>query len=191
MNAGQQHLVLETSLHPPFPEGMQLALFGMGCFWGAEKLFWPLAGVHTSMVGYAGGHEPNPDYKTVCTGQTGHCEAVRLVYDPMVLPYCDLLSLFWTSHNPCQGMRQGNDVGSQYRSAIYCCTAEDLAAAVNSRQRYQDALIAAGLRASITTEIAPAPVFYYAEDCHQQYLAAHPQGYCSLAGTGVAYPAED
>ena len=169
---------------------MRLALFGMGCFWGAEKLFWSLAGVYTSMVGYAGGHEPNPDYKAVCGGRTGHCETVRLVYNPATLPYRNLLSLFWTSHNPCQGMRQGNDVGSQYRSAVYCYTSEDLAAAVASRQRYQNALIAAGLNAGITTEIAPAPAFYYAEDYHQQYLAANPYGYCALAGAGVAYPDE-
>ena len=184
----KQHRVLSASLYPPFPETMQTALFGMGCFWGAEKLFWSVKGIYTTMVGYAGGWHPHPDYQHVCSGRTGHCEAVRLVYDPALVSYQTLLALFWTSHNPCQGMRQGNDVGSQYRSAIYWHTAEQADAARYSRQRYQQALISAGLTASITTEILKAPTFYYAEDYHQQYLAANPHGYCGLMGTGVAYP---
>lgn len=185
----RHHLVLGTPLYPPFPQAMQCALFGMGCFWGAEKLLWSIEGVYTTMVGYAGGQHPHPDYYTVCSGQTGHCEVVRVIYNPQVLAYQSLLKSFWTSHNPCQGMRQGNDIGTQYRSAIYYCTAEQAELAIISRQRYQRALSAAAVTANITTEIASAPTFYYAEDYHQQYLAAHPHGYCGLAGTGVAYPA--
>ena len=186
----KNHLVLGTPLHAPFPAHLQAALFGMGCFWGVEKLFWSVKGVDITMVGYAGGQDETPDYQSVCSGETGHCEVVRLFYDPAVVSYQELLILFWNSHHPCQGMRQGNDIGSQYRSAIYCYTAEQLDSAVRSREKYGRALIKAGITTAISTEIGNAPPFYYAEDYHQQYLAANPNGYCSLVGSGVTYPAD-
>ena len=181
------HLVLGTPLTPPFPEGTERAIVGMGCFWGAERLFWRLPGVHTTAVGYAGGFTPNPTYDETCTGRTGHAEVVLVVYRPETLDYEDLLKVFWEEHDPTQGMRQGNDVGTTYRSAIYWTTEAQRGAALASRDRYAAALAAAH-RGAITTEIAEAGPFYYAEDYHQQYLAANPNGYCGLAGTGVACP---
>jgi len=182
-----RHFVLGTPLVGPFPTGLKLIQFGMGCFWGAEKQFWQLPGVFTTAVGYAGGHTPNPTYREVCTGQTGHTEAVLVVYDPARVSLDRLLATFWENHDPTQGMRQGNDVGTQYRSAIYAETAEDLQAATASRDEFQRALTASGYGA-ITTEIREAPPFYYAEDYHQQYLAKNPDGYCGLGGTGVTCP---
>ena len=182
-----RHLVLDTPLTPPFPEGLERAFFGMGCFWGAERLFWQLPGVYTTAVGYAGGITPNPTYKETCTGMTGHAEVVLVVFDPNRISYDDLLKVFWEEHDPTQGMRQGNDVGTTYRSAIYWTTAEQRVVAEASRDRYAAALATAG-RGAITTELAPAGAFYYAEDYHQQYLAANPSGYCGLAGTGVSCP---
>jgi peptide-methionine (S)-S-oxide reductase len=166
---------------------MEQALFGLGCFWGAERKFWQAPGVYTTAVGYAGGHTPNPTYREVCTGLTGHTEVVYVVYDPKVIGYDELLSLFWESHDPTQGMRQGNDMGTQYRSAIYVYNAPQRTAAQASREAYQQALSAVGY-GSITTEVGNAPPFYYAEDYHQQYLAKNPGGYCGLGGTGVACP---
>ena len=169
-------------------EGLSSVQFGMGCFWGAERKFWALPGVFTTAVGYAGGYTPNPTYREVCSGETGHTEAVRVVYDPAVVSFEALLKVFWENHDPTQGMRQGNDVGTQYRSAIYCDTEAQHAAALASRDAFERALDAAG-HGSITTEIRyPAPVFYYAEDMHQQYLSKHPDGYCGLGGTGVSCP---
>jgi peptide-methionine (S)-S-oxide reductase len=182
-----KHFVLGTALEPPFPAGLELALFGMGCFWGAERLFWQLKGVYTTAVGYAGGHTPNPTYREVCSGQTGHTEVVRVVFDPAQVGYRELLKVFWESHDPTQGMRQGNDAGTQYRSAIYVSGAEQLREAEASRDAYQRVLNAAGY-AAITTEIAAAPELYYAEDYHQQYLAKNPEGYCGIGGTGVSCP---
>jgi len=173
---------------PPFPDGMQLAQFAMGCFWGAERAFWGLPGVYSTAVGYAGGYTPNPTYQEVCSGQTGHTEMVLVVYDPAQVSYGELLKTFWEAHDPTQGMRQGNDIGTQYRSAIFAYGAVQRAAAETSRAAYQRAL-AAARRGEITTEIADAPEFYYAEAYHQQYLAKNPGGYCGLGGTGVAYPA--
>jgi peptide-methionine (S)-S-oxide reductase len=184
----RDHLVLGTPLVPPFPEGFGQLVVGMGCFWGAERLFWQAPGVFTTAVGYAGGLTPNPTYEEVCSGRTGHAEVVLAVFDPRRTTYEDLLRVFWEGHDPTQGMRQGNDVGTQYRSAIYWHTEEQRAAADASRDRYAAALAGAGHRAAITTEIAPAGPFFYAEDYHQQYLAANPNGYCGLGGTGVAYP---
>jgi peptide-methionine (S)-S-oxide reductase len=181
------HLVKATPLRPPFPDGMETAVFAMGCFWGAERKFWTEPGVYTTAVGYAGGFTPNPTYEEVCSGRTGHTESVLVVFDPGVISYDGLLRVFWESHDPTQGMRQGNDVGTQYRSAIYATSPAQLAAAEASRARYQQMLTAAGL-GQITTEIAPDTGFYYAEDYHQQYLASHPNGYCGLGGTGVACP---
>jgi peptide-methionine (S)-S-oxide reductase len=181
------HLVLGTSLTPPFAEGLATAVFGMGCFWGAERKFWEAAGVHTTAVGYAGGITPNPTYEEVCSGRTGHTEAVLVVYDPGRISYEELLRIFWESHDPTQGMRQGNDMGTQYRSAIYTATPEQAEAAEASRRAYQAVLTGAGY-GEITTEIATAPAFYYAEDYHQQYLARNPNGYCGLGGTGVSCP---
>ncbi|HSO95521.1 MAG TPA: peptide-methionine (S)-S-oxide reductase MsrA [Acidimicrobiia bacterium] len=183
----EPHTVLGTSLVDPFPEGSARAVFGMGCFWGAEKAFWSIPGVYTTAVGYAGGYTPNPTYEEVCSGRTGHTEAVLVVYDPTVVSYEDLLRVFWEHHDPTQGMRQGNDVGSQYRSAIYFTDDIQRAEAEASRDRYQEALRAAGQR-DITTEIAPAGDFFYAEGYHQQYLAKNPMGYCGLGGTGVSCP---
>jgi peptide-methionine (S)-S-oxide reductase len=182
-----RHFVSGAPLEPPFPAGMEEAVFGLGCFWGAEKQFWKTPGVFTTAVGYAGGYTPNPTYREVCSGGTGHTEVVRVVFDPKAVRYEDLLRVFWESHDPTQGMRQGNDTGTQYRSAIYTYGDEQLQAASASRDAYQKALTAAG-HGEITTEIAPAGDFYYAEDYHQQYLAKNPQGYCGLGGTGVACP---
>jgi len=181
------HFVLGTPLVPPFPDGMRLALFGMGCFWGAEKQFWKTKGVYSTAVGYAAGLTPNPTYREVCTGATGHNEVVRVVFDPAQASYPELLRAFWESHDPTQGMRQGNDVGTQYRSGVYVYDEEQRRAAEGSRAAYQQALSAAG-HPAITTEILPDPEFYYAEEYHQQYLAKNPSGYCGLGGTGVSCP---
>ncbi len=180
------HLVNGRSLMPPWPEGHEEVVFGMGCFWGAEKLFWEQPGVHVTAVGYAGGHTPNPTYEEVCSGRTGHTEVVRVVFDPSKVAFDQLLKLFWEGHDPTQGMRQGNDVGTQYRSAIFCQGEERLRQAEASRAAYRRALEKAG-RGAITTEIRPAPTFYYAESFHQQYLARNPGGYCGLGGTGVGF----
>ncbi len=186
MPVTNRHFVLGTPLLPPFPEGLALALFGMGCFWGAERRFWQIPGVYSTAVGYAGGYTPNPTYREVCSGLTGHNEVVRVVFDPAQVDYATLLRHFWEGHDPTQGMRQGNDVGTQYRSGIYTHDEAQQAAALASRERYQAAL---GRHRPITTEIRPAPAFYYAEDYHQQYLAKVPDGYCGLGGCGVPYPA--
>jgi peptide-methionine (S)-S-oxide reductase len=188
MPVPERHFVLDAPLRPPFPEGYRQAVFGLGCFWGAERQFWQQAGVYTTAAGYAGGHTPNPDYREVCSGRTGHTEVVLVVYDPARIAYEDLLRVFWESHDPTQGMRQGNDVGTQYRSAIYVFDADQKAAAEASRDAYAQVLADAGYGA-ITTEIADAGPFYYAEDYHQQYLAKNPGGYCGLGGTGVSCPA--
>ncbi len=181
----EHHYVNGNLLSPPFPKGMELAMFGLGCFWGAEKKFWELPGVYSTSVGYAGGFTPNPTYQEVCTGLTGHNEVVRVVFDPNLVSYSSLLKLFWESHNPTQGMRQGNDVGTQYRSGIYVYNQEQNQAAEQTKKQFQQALKQSGY-ATITTEIIEAPEFYYAEDYHQQYLAKNPSGYCGLGGTGVA-----
>ncbi len=181
------HFVNGHRIAPPFPDELARAYFAMGCFWGAERKFWQLAGVYSTAVGYAGGYTPNPTYREVCTGLTGHAETVLVVYDPKTIRYEDLLTAFWENHDPTQGMRQGNDVGTQYRSAIYCVDDAQRRAAERSRAAYQKQLATAGY-GPITTEIAPAPEFYYAEDYHQQYLAKNPGGYCGLGGTGVACP---
>mgnify|MGYP000919553629 FL=1 len=182
------HAVNSHPLQPPFPAGLQQAVFAMGCFWGAERRFWQQPGVYSTAVGYAGGHTPNPTYEEVCSGLTGHTEVVLVVFDPQVTDYAALLKVFWEAHNPTQGMRQGNDSGTQYRSAIYCHGSDQLSAALASQEAFQLALTAAGL-GPITTEIAAAPAFYYAEAYHQQYLAKNPGGYCGLGGTGVCLPA--
>ena len=182
------HYVNGERLKPPYPAGLEQAVFGLGCFWGAERKFWELGdGVHVTAVGYAGGFTPNPTYEEVCSGRTGHAEVVLVVFDPKKISYETLLKTFWESHNPTQGMRQGNDVGTQYRSAIYTFDEAQRKAAESSKAAYQKALSAKGLGA-ITTEIAPAGEFYFAEDYHQQYLAKNPAGYCGLGGTGVACP---
>jgi peptide-methionine (S)-S-oxide reductase len=181
------HYVTGRPIVPPFPEGMERAIFGMGCFWGAERVFWTADGVYTTAVGYAGGLTRNPTYREVCSGRTGHCEVVLVVFDPDAISYDLLLKLFWENHDPTQGMRQGNDVGTQYRSALYWHGDDQARAAEASRVAYQEALYAAG-RGAITTEIREAPPFYYAEDYHQQYLAKNPGGYCGLGGTGVSCP---
>ena len=181
------HFVNKNRLSEPFPEGLARAVFGMGCFWGAEKKFWQLRGVYSTAVGYAGGPTPNPTYREVCTGQTGHNEVVLVVFDPNVIGYDDLLKTFWENHDPTQGMRQGNDVGTQYRSGIYYFDDAQKRAAESSRDVFQKRLTAAGYGA-ITTEIVPSPEFYYAEDYHQQYLAKNPDGYCGFGGTGVSCP---
>jgi peptide-methionine (S)-S-oxide reductase len=183
----ESHYVNGHSLQPPFPPGMQQAIFGLGCFWGAERKFWQTEGVYTTAVGYAAGHTPNPSYQEVCTGMTGHNEVVLVVYDPAVISFEELLKVFWESHNPTQGMQQGNDIGTQYRSGIYVSNAVQRHAAEISRGIYQKELARAGIGA-ITTEILDAPTFYYAEDYHQQYLAKNPGGYCGLGGTGVSCP---
>jgi peptide-methionine (S)-S-oxide reductase len=181
-----RHFVNGHPLKAPFPEGLQQAVFALGCFWGAERKFWELGdGIYTTAVGYAGGHTPNPTYEETCSGLTGHTEVVLVVFDPAKVSYDELLKVFWESHNPTQGMRQGNDIGTQYRSAIYTFSDEQLAAAQASKAMYNKALAAKGFGA-ITTEIAPSASFYYAEDYHQQYLAKNPAGYCGLGGTGVA-----
>jgi peptide-methionine (S)-S-oxide reductase len=181
------HFVLGTPLVPPFPAGTELGLFGMGCFWGAEKLFWSEPGVFSTSVGYAGGRTPNPTYREVCSGLTGHTEVVRVVFDPQKIGYERLLQLFWENHDPTQGMRQGADTGTQYRSAVYSHGPAQAAAAARTLEAYQGVLASAGFGA-ITTEIASAPDFYYAEDYHQQYLAKNPDGYCGIGGTGVGCP---
>ncbi len=182
------HFVSGARLVPPFPPGTELAMFGMGCFWGAERKLWQAPGVYSTAVGYAGGYTENPTYREVCTGRTGHNEVVRVVFDPKQIPYDALLRLFWESHDPTQGMRQGNDTGTQYRSGIYTYGEAQHRAAEASRDAYQRALQAAG-HGPITTEIVGAPAFYYAEDYHQQYLAKNPDGYCGIGGTGVSCPA--
>jgi peptide-methionine (S)-S-oxide reductase len=187
MEITARHLVLGTPITPPFPEGMEQALFGMGCFWGAERMFWSLPGVYTTAVGYGGGITPNPTYREVCSGRTGHTEAVLVVFDPTVISYESLLGVFFEGHNPTQGMRQGNDVGSQYRSAIYATSPQQTSTAAAVAARFQESLNVARYGA-VTTEIAPAGSFYYAEPHHQQYLEAHPGGYCGLGGTGVQLP---
>ena len=187
MSVPPAHHVNRARLEPPFPPGLETAMFGLGCFWGAEKTFWPLKGVYTTAVGYAGGFTPNPTYREVCTGQTGHNEAVLVVFDPKQISYAELLKVFWESHDPTQGMRQGNDAGTQYRSGIYYSGDAQREAAERSRDAFQAKLKGAGYGA-ITTEVIPAPEFYYAEDYHQQYLAKVPHGYCGLGGTGVTCP---
>jgi len=187
MPVPMRHYVNGHPLQSPFPNNMAEAVFGLGCFWGAERKFWTLSGVYSTAVGYAGGFTPNPTYEEVCSGLTGHTEAVRVIFDPAVISYKQLLQTFWEAHDPTQGMRQGNDVGTQYRSAIYTYSEAQHAAAVASRDAYQQWLTAAG-HGRITTEIAEAPPFYYAEDYHQQYLAKNPGGYCGLGGTGVRCP---
>jgi peptide-methionine (S)-S-oxide reductase len=181
------HFVNGHRLEAPFPAGMQLALFGLGCFWGAERRFWTTPGVYSTQVGYAGGRTPNPSYEEVCTGYTGHNEVVRVVFDPTAVSYEELLRIFWESHDPTQGMRQGNDVGTQYRSGIYVYSDGQRRAAEQSARAYGERLLAAGYP-PVTTEILDAPEFYYAEDYHQQYLAKNPGGYCGLGGTGVSCP---
>jgi len=184
---GKDHFVSKTPLKGPYPDGFRTAMFGLGCFWGAERIFWQTPGVWVTAVGYAGGHTPNPNYKEVCTGATGHNEVVFVVYDPKTVTYEELLALFWQSHDPTQGMRQGNDVGTQYRSGIYVDGEDQRAAALASKDVYQEALVAKGF-GTITTEIVDAPEFYFAEEDHQQYLAKNPRGYCGLGGTGVTCP---
>ena len=187
MRVPARHHVLGTPLEPPFPDHMQMAMFGLGCFWGAERYFWETPGVHSTAVGYAAGYTPNPTYQEVCSGQTGHNEVVRVVFDPAQVSYEQLLKVFWEGHDPTQGMRQGNDAGTQYRSGIYCYSDEQTQIAEASRRDYEAALRDVGYGA-ITTEILPAPAFYYAEDYHQQYLAKNPGGYCGHGGTGVSCP---
>lgn len=187
MPVPKQHYVNGHPIQPPFPAGMELAMFGLGCFWGAERKYWETDGVYTTMVGYAGGSTSNPTYQEVCTGMTGHNEVVRIVYEPNVVSYETLLKIFWTTHDPTQGMRQGNDVGTEYRSGIYCYSKLQQEAAEHSKQAYQKVLENARYR-TITTEIMDAPEFYYAEEYHQQYLAKTSSGYCGLGGTGVSYP---
>jgi peptide-methionine (S)-S-oxide reductase len=182
-----RHEVLGTPIAPPFPDGLEQAIVGMGCFWGAERVFWQAPGVYTTAVGYAGGYTENPTYEEVCSGRTGHTEAVLVVFDPAQTSYDEILRLFWENHDPTQGMRQGNDAGTQYRSAIYAATDAQRAAAEASRAVFQSELERAGY-GEITTEIAPAGQFYYAEPYHQQYLAKNPNGYCGLGGTGVSCP---
>jgi peptide-methionine (S)-S-oxide reductase len=186
MPVPEKHFVNGHPLQPPFPDGMEMALFGLGCFWGAERKFWETPGVYTTAVGYAAGITPNPSYKEVCTGMTGHNEVVLVVYDPAIISYDGLLKVFWEAHNPTQGMRQGNDAGTQYRSGIYVYNESQLVAASASRVYFQSRLAEKNFPV-ITTEIMDAPPFYYAEDYHQQYLAKNPGGYCGLGGTGVCY----
>jgi peptide-methionine (S)-S-oxide reductase len=189
LHVHNQHFVLGHPLQPPFPAGLKSALFGLGCFWGAERVFWTVRGVYTTAVGYAGGYTENATYEELCTGLTGHAEVVLVVYDESIVTYWQLLETFWQSHDPTQGMRQGADIGTQYRSAIYCFDEEQLAQAEQSRDHYQ-AQLAARRFPKITTEIGEAPPFYYAEDYHQQYLAKNPNGYCGVGGCGVAYAAK-
>ena len=182
-----RHLVLDTPLEPPFPAGIETAVFGLGCFWGAERLFWQIPGVYTTAVGYAGGATPNPTYEEVCSGRTGHTEAVLVAFDPTQVSYEELLRIFWEGHDPTQGMRQGNDVGTQYRSAIYTTSDAQQETAERVAAMFGERLASAGL-GGVTTEIAPAGPFFYAEEYHQQYLARNPNGYCGLGGTGVTCP---
>jgi peptide-methionine (S)-S-oxide reductase len=186
VKVGEVHFVNGHRIVPPFPAGMREAMFALGCFWGAERLFWELPGVYSTAVGYAGGFTANPTYEEVCTGATGHAEVVRVIYDPKKIGYEQLLKVFWESHDPTQGMRQGNDIGTQYRSSIYALDSEQRKAAEESRRIYQAGLTAAG-RGTITTEIRDAPEFFYAEDYHQQYLAKNPDGYCGIGGCGVPF----
>ncbi len=188
INTAKHHFVNGAPLKGPYPEGIETIIFGMGCFWGAERLFWQIPGVYVTAVGYAAGYTANPTYEEVCSGMTGHNEVVLVAYDPANVSLQTLLEVFWESHDPTQVMRQGNDVGTQYRSAIYYTTPEQHAAATASRDTYAEALKAGG-RGPVATEIAPAPAFYFAEDYHQQYLAKNPAGYCGIRGTGIAYPA--
>jgi peptide-methionine (S)-S-oxide reductase len=187
MTVPERHDVLGTPLKPPFPEGLEQAVFGLGCFWGAERLFWEAPGVYTTASGYAGGQTPNPSYEEVCSGRTGHAEVVLVVFDPAQTSYEAMLKLFWEGHDPTQGMRQGNDVGTQYRSAIYTFSEAQAKAAADSRALFQERLAQSG-HGDISTEIAPAGPFFYAEPYHQQYLSKNPGGYCGLAGTGVSCP---
>ena len=187
MDVPGRHDVLGTPIEPPFPEGLERAVFGLGCFWGAERVFWQAPGVYTTAVGYAGGYTPNPTYEEVCSARTGHTEAVLAVFDPSKTSYEEMLKLFWEGHDPTQGMRQGNDVGTQYRSVILYSSEAEREAAERSRDMFAEQLRAAGF-GEITTEIAPLSEFYYAEDYHQQYLAKVPNGYCGLGGTGVSCP---
>ena len=183
----EMHFVNGNRLEPPFPDGMEMALFGMGCFWGAERVFWQAPGVYSTAVGYAAGYTPNPTYEEVCSGRTGHNEVVLAIFDPSMTSYDEMVKLFWENHDPTQGMRQGNDVGTQYRSGIYCYSPEQFEAAERTREMFQEVL--SGHRyGPITTEIIDAPEFYYAEDYHQQYLAKVPNGYCGLGGTGLSCP---
>lgn len=188
MPVPDRHYVNGNTLSGPFPQGMQHAMFGMGCFWGVERMFWQLPGVYSTAAGYAAGVTPNPTYQEICSGMTGHNEVVQVVYDPNLISYQQLLKTFWEGHNPTQGMRQGNDLGTQYRSGIYTFSQEQLSLAQDSRLDFQSALVEAGY-GEITTEILPAPNFYYAEEYHQQYLAKNPGGYCGLGGMGVSCPA--
>ena len=183
----ETHFVLGTPLEPPFPEGVETVVFGLGCFWGAERSFWQAPGVYTTAVGYAGGYTPNPTYEEVCSGRTGHNEVVLVAYRPEEISFDELLRIFWEGHDPTQGMRQGNDVGTQYRSGIYVTSDAQREAALASREMYQEKLRESGY-GDITTEVVDAPEFYYAEDYHQQYLAKNPNGYCGLGGTGVSCP---
>ena len=182
-----EHFVNGHPIMPPFPPGLEQAVFGMGCFWGAERKFWEAPGVYSTAVGYAGGYTPNPTYREVCSGRTGHTEVVLVVFDPGQTSFDAMLQIFWENHDPTQGMRQGNDAGTQYRSAVYTYSADQKRAANSTRAAFQDRLTAAGFD-RITTEIAEAPPFYYAEDGHQQYLAKNPNGYCGIGGTGVSCP---
>ncbi|MEA2425638.1 MAG: peptide-methionine (S)-S-oxide reductase [Thermoleophilaceae bacterium] len=187
MRVPARHFVLDTPLEPPFPDGIETAVFGMGCFWGAERKFWEADGVYTTAAGYAGGQTPNPTYEEVCSGSTGHTEVVLVAFDPQKTSYEEMLRIFWENHDPTLGMRQGNDVGTQYRSAIYLTDDSQAAAAENSLRLYGDRLAQAG-HGQITTEVAAETPFYYAEDYHQQYLAKNPNGYCGIGGTGVSCP---
>lgn len=189
MPVTNRHFVNGHPIQPPFPPGMSQAMFGMGCFWGAEKMFWQISGVYSTAVGYAGGYTPNPGYEEVCSGMTGHAEVVLVIYDEHEIGYQDLLKVFWEAHDPTQGMRQANDTGTQYRSAIYTFNDEQAGLASVARDIYQEAVTEKGF-GTITTEIRTAPEFYYAEDYHQQYLAKNPAGYCGLGGTGVGYGTE-
>ena len=188
LDSGTHHYVSGAPIHAPYPDGMELAMFGMGCFWGVERKFWQLEGVYVTAVGYAAGYTPNATYKEVCSGMTGHNEVVLVVYDPKIISYETLLKTFWEEHDPTQGNRQGNDIGTQYRSGIYTYSPEQKADAENSRSVFQAALSNSGISNTITTEILDAPEFYFAEEYHQQYLAKNPMGYCGVGGTGVACP---
>lgn len=188
IESGSHHFISGAQLHGPYPEGMETAMFGMGCFWGVERKFWSLEGVHTTAVGYAAGFTPNATYKEVCSGMTGHNEVVLVVYDPNMISYEALLKVFWENHNPTQGNKQGNDIGTQYRSGIYTYNDDQRMAALSSKDVYQEALQKSGVTNTITTEIEEAKEFYFAEEYHQQYLAKNPQGYCGVGGVGVACP---
>jgi peptide-methionine (S)-S-oxide reductase len=185
MQISGKHFVTGNTIRQPFPKGIELAFFGMGCFWGAEKIFWQLEGVYSTAVGYSGGHTPNADYREVCSGRTGHAEVVQVAFDPLAIAYAELLTRFWENHNPTEGMRQGNDVGTQYRSVIYTSNDAQAISAMDSKKSYQAQLSSAGYP-DISTEISPLGNFYYAEEYHQQYLARNPDGYCGLGGTGVS-----